>query len=59
MGATPVNTQAVMGELQNSDSVRDLAGAASRQQAIGEWLARYTPAPAVLGMNGRAQMASA
>lgn len=55
MGATPVNTQALMGELQNSDSVKDLAVAAGRQPDLWNWLGRYTPAPAVLGMNAVAQ----
>jgi nicotinamidase-related amidase len=59
MGATPINTQALMGELSNSDSVKDLAGAAARQPALWDWLARYTPAPAILGMNASARTTAA
>lgn len=51
MGATPVNLQSLMGELQNSDAVKDLSASKKRFPQMLEWFSRYSAAPSMLNMN--------
>jgi len=51
MGATPVNVQSLVGELQNSDAVRDLAASKQRLPELLQWFSRYSSTPSILNMN--------
>ncbi len=51
MGATPVNLQSIVGEMQNSDAVKDLAASKKRFPAMLDWFTRYGAAPSILNMN--------
>ncbi|MDX2234412.1 MAG: isochorismatase family protein [Hyphomonadaceae bacterium] len=51
MGATPINLQSLMGELQNSDAEKDLAASKRKFPLMLEWFSRYSPAPSILNMN--------
>lgn len=59
MGATPVNLQSLVGELQNSSAVKDLAESKKTMPQMLAWFSRYTPAPAILNMNMAQQRARA
>jgi nicotinamidase-related amidase len=48
MGATPINTQAIAGELQNSYAVSDLAGSASVQGPLMAWFKEFGPATGLM-----------
>ena len=51
MGATPINLQSLVGEMQNADAVKDLAGAKKRLPELLDWFSRYGAAPSILNMN--------
>lgn len=51
MGATPVNLQSLMGELQNAAAVADLAGSKDALPDILDWFLKYGAAPSILTMN--------
>lgn len=53
MGATPVNLQSLMGELQNSAAVADLAGSKENFPGLVDWFSKYGSAPSILNMNMR------
>jgi nicotinamidase-related amidase len=55
MGATPINLQSLVGELQNADAVKDLAASKRKQPQLIAWFSRYSPAPSILNMNMAAQ----
>lgn len=51
MGATPINLQSLVGELQNSAAVKDLKGSKKRFPEMLDWFSNYSPAPSILNMN--------
>jgi nicotinamidase-related amidase len=51
MGATPINLQSVVGEMQNSDAVKDLAASKRRFPELMDWFSRYGAAPSIMNMN--------
>ena len=51
MGATPVNMQSLVGELQNSAAVANLVASKRTQPQMIEWFSRYSAAPSILNMN--------
>ena len=51
MGATPINLQSVVGEMQNSDAVKNLAASKERFPMLLDWFTRYGAAPSILNMN--------
>lgn len=51
MGATPINLQSIVGEMQNSDAVKDLAASKKRFPLMLDWFTRYGAAPSILNMN--------
>lgn len=51
-GATPTNVQSVAGELQNSAMNKDAEATRARMPQMMEWIGAYTPAPAIISMNG-------
>ncbi|MBV9529080.1 isochorismatase family protein [Sphingomonas sp.] len=51
-GATPTNVQSIAGELQNSATNRDSEAAKARLPEMMGWFSAYTPAPAIIQMNG-------
>jgi nicotinamidase-related amidase len=50
MGVTPTNVQSIAGELLNSASLQDPDAAKTYQGPMMEWLGKFTPAPALIGM---------
>jgi nicotinamidase-related amidase len=55
MGATPINLQSLVGELQNADAVKDLAASKRKQPQLMQWFSRYSPAPSIMNMTMAAQ----
>lgn len=51
MGATPVNLQSLMGELQNAVAVADPAESKEALPAVLDWFLKYGAAPSILTMN--------
>jgi hypothetical protein len=51
-GATPINVQSIFGELQNSAMNKDAEATKATMPRVMQWLGAYTPAPAIIAMNG-------
>ena len=51
-GATPTNVQSIAGELQNSAMNANPQATKARMPQMMEWFGAYTPAPAIIAMNG-------
>jgi nicotinamidase-related amidase len=60
MGATPINVQAVAGELQNSYAVSDRPGSLTVQPGLMAWFKTYGPATGLMlkGMEAAAKAAA-
>lgn len=53
MGATPINLQSLVGELQNSDAVANLPQSKKRFPQLLAWFSKYSATPSILNMNMR------
>lgn len=53
MGATPINLQSLVGELQNSDALKNLPESKKRFPALMAWFTKYGSTPSILNMNMR------
>jgi nicotinamidase-related amidase len=51
MGATPINLQSLVGELQNAAAVKDLPASKKIFPEMLDWFSLYSPAPSILNMN--------
>lgn len=53
MGATPINLQSLVGELQNSSAVTNLRESKKRFPELLAWFSKYSATPSILNMNMR------
>lgn len=51
MGATPINLQSIMGEMQNAVAVANPAAAGEAVPQVLDWFLKYGAAPSILTMN--------